>query len=317
MPLPSFDTIPVGSNQSGTSTGLGYHPDLADWRDHLVTPAANQNPNLDRFLQKFAALRKAPGPAALFIRGGGDLPSSVDLQTKKCLSPIENQGRTNACTAYAVIGAVEYLMRTGSLGKYDVSPAFLYRNARRLLGWSGDIGAYIRTTVKALRLFGVPPDRLWPMTPETIDADPDAFTYGFAANFRNISYARIDGYGGSNDPTQSLDTIKRLLADGLPVVLGFPIFDSALSDPKNPVIPFPDPTTDELVGGHAVTVVGYDDGKDTNHGQGALLIRNSWGTSWGNQGYGYLPYTYVTEQLAEDIWLIYNLDWLCLDEFGP
>jgi len=87
---------------------------------------------------------------------------------------------------------------------------------------------------------------------------------------------------------------------------------------------FPFPTTGEsIAGGHAVVVVGYDDTKkiqNTNPGgveaTGAFLIRNSWGTGWGQAGYGWLPYEYVRQSLAEDWWSLVKAEWIDTGQFG-
>jgi C1A family cysteine protease len=106
--------------------------------------------------------------------------------------------------------------------------------------------------------------------------------------------------------------LKRVLANGLGAVLGFPVYSSLTTAPD---IPFPT-QSDFLQGGHAVMVVGYDDehmadGKKV----GSFIIRNSWGGDWGLGGYGFLPYEYVKQALAVDIWTVLKTEWLDLEPF--
>jgi C1A family cysteine protease len=85
-------------------------------------------------------------------------------------------------------------------------------------------------------------------------------------------------------------------------------------------IPMPCPG-ETAAWGHAICAVGYDDGlKITNTKcnvttAGALLIRNSWGTGWGDKGYGWLPYDYVLKGHALDFWSILKLDWIETGQF--
>ena len=78
-----------------------------------------------------------------------------------------------------------------------------------------------------------------------------------------------------------------------------------------------------MVGGHAVDVAGYNDNlviRNSNAGSapttGALLIRNSWGTGWGDAGYGWLPYDYVLKGLAVDWWSLIKAEWVDTGKFG-
>jgi hypothetical protein len=106
-----------------------------------------------------------------------------------------------------------------------------------------------------------------------------------------VKYYRLDPEGTTR--AQRLETIKTHLAAGLPSMFGFTVYSSIPGggDGKGE-IPYPKPG-EKVAGGHAILAVGYNDTKKIGASKGALLIRNSWGTGWGDAGYGWLPYDYV------------------------
>jgi len=240
------------------------------------------------------------------------LPAAVDLRT--WCSPVEDQGQIGSCTANAGVGMVEYFAKR-ALGKHiDASRLFLYKATRNLARITGDNGAYLRSTMGALALFGVPPEEYWPYVEADFDKEPPAFCYAFAQNYQALKYFRLDTPGTT--ATALLDRIKTNLAAGLPSMFGFTVYTSISRAAKTGQIPFPTPG-DKIAGGHAVVAVGFDDklpikpaGPGGQATTGALLIRNSWGSGWGEGGYGWLPYQYVLNGLAIDWWALITNEWI-------
>jgi C1A family cysteine protease len=174
--------------------------------------------------------------------------------------------------------------------------------------------------LKAIRRFGVPPESAWRFDVARCDEDPaPPSLYCYAEDFRALTYLRLDP-AASTGP-ERLGAVRSFLSAGVPVVFGFSVPDSISSDA---VIPFR-PRYDGLLGGQVVLAVGYDDHKLSSGARptgesaamtaGALLIRTSWGAAWGDEGYGWLPYSLVTGGYAGDFWVVLSPQWLASHEF--
>ncbi len=276
--------------------GMGWMRDLPDYRDLLV-----DSPKIQEIRDQSQKLKKT----------AKSIPAAVDL--RPWCSPIEDQEDLGSCTANAGVGILEYFQRR-AFGKHlDGSRLFLYKVTRNLLGWTGDQGAFLRTTMKAMVLFGVPPESHWPYQIKDFEKEPPAFCYAFAQGYQTTRYYRLDPPGQSTDKT--LAAVRKNLAAGLPAMFGFTVYSSIppAGDGKGE-IPFPGPG-DGVEGGHAVVTVGYDDKKKIGKNTGALLIRNSWGTDWGAAGYGWLPYAYVEAGLAVDFWSLVDAGFIDTELF--
>lgn len=275
-----------------TTYGTGWRRDLPDLRDYTL-----EHEEIASLFKGSQALRATPPK----------LPAKKDLSS--WCSPIEDQGNLGSCTANAGVGLVEYY-ENRAFGKHlDASRIFLYKVTRNLLQWTGDTGAYLRTTMKAMVLFGVPPEKYLPYVISKFDLEPPAFSYAFAQSYQAIRYYRLDPPGLST--SQLLARIKQFIAFGYPSMFGFTVYNFGNADGE---FEFPGPG-DTVKGGHAVVAVGYDDGRKVGKETGALKIRNSWGTGWGQNGYGWLPYRYVEAGLAVDFWSLFKQEYVALKKF--
>ncbi|NTU59252.1 MAG: cysteine protease [Chlorobiaceae bacterium] len=297
----------VSSN--GVEVGTGWLSPIPDMRDYTES-----HPDIAEIAKKL----KIPDTRKKRLV---TVPPSVDL--RQWCSQVEHQGKLGACTAHAAAGVVEYFQQRAYGKHVESSRRFIYKATRSLMGVSGDTGAWLRNTMGALALCGVPPEQYWPYTDKQPDFDkePGGFVYAVADNFRALKYFCHDPIGASPAKAEILFGVRTYLAAGIPSMFGFFGFRSfALADTPG-AIPMPCPK-EAAEWGHAVVAVGYDDAKlivNTRSGQkskGALLIRNSWGEEWGEKGYGWLPYDYVLKGFALDFWSLCSLDWVDTSQFG-
>ena len=221
----------------------------------------------------------------------GVLPASVDLRPQ--CPPVYDQGQLGSCTANAIGAAIQFLeMKEQLPNVFTPSRLFIYYNERVMEGTvDSDSGAQIRDGIKSVSKDGSCAEEMWPYDITKFRTKPDAKCYAEAAKHKVIQYQRL---------TQNLQQMKGCLASGFPFVFGFTVYESFESPEvaKTGHAPLPGPT-EQAIGGHAVMAVGYDDSQQT------FLVRNSWGTGWGMQGYFTLPCAYLSQpSLSSDFWTI-------------
>lgn len=269
----------------------GWERDLPDHRDFTPSHA-----------KITAWLRKLKPP-----KKGHTRPGTVDLRLY--CAPIEHQQGLATSSAHACAALLQYFVRRAHGEALAPSRLFLHANARRLALRTGSGGGSLRETLKALVRFGAPPEQFWPYDAALAEQMPDAFAYGFRAEFSGIRYLRLDARQQSGSRT--LELVLSFLAAGIPCTVGFPV-NSGVS--RAAELAFPT-VYDTILSGHALCAVGYDDRMRIRSDRGALLVRNSWGAEWGEAGYGWLPYSFIREGLAADMWTMLKPDWLESGEF--
>lgn len=256
-----------------TIAGYGWERDLPDQRDHLY----------------------AAPPAVL-----SGLPTQVDLRPG--CPPVYDQARIGSCTANAIAAAHEFdQMKQGLAAPSPFTPSrlFIYYNERAMEGSvASDSGAQIRDGVKSIAKQGVcREDPTWPYDGDPfppnnlITQKPSQAAYSEAGQYVAVQYQRV---------ARVLAQMKGCLAAGYPFVFGFTVYESFEGPDvaRTGIVPMPQPS-ERVLGGHAVVAAGYDDG------QQRFIVRNSWGSAWGMNGYCTMPYLYLTSAtLASDFWTL-------------
>lgn len=219
------------------------------------------------------------------------LPDKIDL-SGKC-PPIYNQGSLGSCTANALAAAYEFNLIKEGKTNYVPSRLFIYYSERSYEGTiRSDAGAALSDGMKVLNKIGVCNETLWPYNIGRFRIQPSNTCFVEALKNRISLYERLDN--------SSLTILQQCLAKGFPFVFGFTVFSSFESQDTadSGIMNLPDASESKL-GGHAVLGVGYDNQTKM------VKVRNSWGAAWGDHGYFYMPYEYITNQgLASDFWAI-------------
>lgn len=225
------------------------------------------------------------------------LPDRVDHTPD--MSPVKDQGQLGSCVGFAVTAMKECQERKehleeiakGKRGRpkiYDYSEAWVYWNAKKIDPWPGEEGTSIRYAMKVLQKIGVPTEKGWPYKDVGDIGEPKKWA-GLVARWALIdSYYRID----------TLTELKLALING-PVPIGIPCFEEFFYVGSDGFVKYPS-QPDQIYGGHAICTVGY------NNKTQLIKFKNSWGRSWGSDGYGYLPYKYVDDFLW-DAWAAKDL----------
>jgi len=216
------------------------------------------------------------------------LPEAVDLS--KYMPAVGDQGNQGSCvgwaTAYAARAyyAEQIEHRDISLKQNIPSPAWLFDIIH--IGKDCDQGAYIPDAMKVL-LSGAYSFADFPYD-DTKCPRPLPPARAKATDFKIESFDQV----WDQQTDTALDKVKGALAKGNPVVI-LASLDSAFFDlsPKNKVWNSDKTKKDE--GGHAVTLVGYDDRSKT------FKFINQWSTQWGDAGYGRMTYDTFVARVYE------------------
>ena len=222
------------------------------------------------------------------------LPAEIDLPN---CPPVIDQSELGSCTANAIANAHRFdQIKQKSKINFLPSRLFIYYNERVIEGTvSQDSGAMIRDGIKSVNTLGVCTEKSWPYIISKFKRKPTKTAYKQALLHQSLLYQRV---------TPVLDQLKGTLASGYPIVFGFSVYESFESETvaKTGIVPMPS-KTEQLLGGHAVLCVGYNDTTQR------FKVMNSWGESWGDKGYFYMPYEYLTNSnLADDFWVIQSIE---------
>jgi C1A family cysteine protease len=217
-------------------------------------------------------------------------PPVVDL-TSFCPA-VWDQGDLGSCTAHAGSALASFVMKKKGYRVYMPARLCIYYWTRLAEGTPNeDSGATLTDTMKTLSRYGIPNETGWRYDIRRFRVKPGPVVTQDGKNHRMATGLAVN---------QNLDDFKACLAEGWPFMFGFAVYESFDNIGSNGIMPMPK-TNEDILGGHAVLAVGYDDNKQM------FKIRNSWGKSWGAQGYFWMPYTFITDHdYADDFWTCHD-----------
>lgn len=210
-------------------------------------------------------------------------------------TPVSDQGSLSSCVANAVCDALEVLLGVEN-------PASVVQLSRMLCYWNArsytqdtdkDDGTYIRNAIDSLRTLGVCPEAVWPYSASNVFAQPPIRAYQKSIDNKIESYYRIGGEG-----KERCDTVEHAIRSNHPVVFAAPVTDEFTRYFRNDGKVWP--ATKTWVGYHAMIVVGV---RYVN-GERQFKIRNSWGTSWGDNGHTWFSESYMGSPEVNDLWVL-------------
>lgn len=218
------------------------------------------------------------------------LPPSIDLRS--FCEPVYDQGDLGSCTANAIAAHLDFNRRKQGETAITPSRLFIYYNERLMEGTiDSDAGATIRDSIKEIVKYGACRESSWPYILSKFAVKPSKMVYRWAIDFRALTYLRVD---------RDQELMQQCLAKRYPFVVGISVYSSFYEGNSTGQIPLP-PSNDKFEGGHAIMIVGYN--------EKGFIFRNSWGDSWGDRGYGYLPFEYLLDnKYSADFWTLRTVE---------
>ena len=216
--------------------------------------------------------------------GHDKLPKSVDMRND--FTAIRDQGPIGSCASFATVAVVEYMLKRGKKEE-NLSEAYVFHNAVMRAGGDHEQGSSIYDNIISIHDDGVPSEHLWPYTAENCVTDAPQSVHDDAMQRRVITAKNVVLRKGERK--ENLKNLKSAIADGFPVIISL-----RLSEAFHTTGGFVQTPSREEVeshngvhSNHAMVICGYSDD------QRVFIVRNSWGRSFGDNGYCYIPYSYI------------------------
>ena len=229
-----------------------------------------------------------------FLLGPGSVfpASGLTPDWSQGMPPAWDQGQLGSCTGNMFAAQAWFLGMKQKEPALMPSRLFSYWCARAREGTQEtDAGAQIRDVIAGAITEGICPEVVWPYAEDKVTIEPSSEAFSRAQYCEVLDYRRVDN-------TSEDELVAALMAG--PLCFGATIYESfeTTAVGRTGMVPWPKPS-ESVVGGHALWLCQLD------LKQRLAKFRNSWGAGWGQNGYGWFPIPYVTnDDLATDFWLV-------------
>lgn len=252
----------------------------------LVAEKTPSNMGMRFDKEKYQGLKLSFSPQTKAISFTSSVPSRIDYTDK--MPSVGNQGNQGSCVGwslgYALKSHQEYIDREwGYTDNTICSPAFIYNS----LNGGVDGGLYPEDALEFLKETGCLPLSIMPYDDSDYTAKPPKGYKDIKDKFKIANYSKLTS--DTKITENDIENIRVSLADDGAVLAGFWVTDAwehGLSSGDNVIDERETNLYTGFYGGHAVTIVGYDNNKNG----GAFKIMNSWGRNWGDDGYFWVTY---------------------------
>jgi len=221
-------------------------------------------------------------PLSSFLDNSKPYPTLIDY--RGYTHTPSDQMKIGTCVAFGCVRGVketlDYMHGEWSM----LSPLWLYDQCKRIDGFPYMDGTTIRAAMKILAQKGCAPEALLPYDDGyyfgKYDKEIERIFWSDTRPFRIKTYARL----------HNIEEMNRCLAQHGPFAIGTLVTDSYEKVDSSGVIGL---GYTSIMGGHCVAIVGTDVKEER------FILMNSWGTNWGDRGFGYMPWDY---------WSVFGLD---------
>ena len=250
--------------------------------------------------------QKAPNQVTKNIVNSLHLVASTPVIQVTPKTGVFNQGNLGSCAPTALAVAIS-VATNGKIN--DSCRLYTYFITASLQGTNPlqDNGSTTKEIIQCLKNYSCCPEPYFPYVPSNFLKIPPLSCFQNTYPLKKVIYSYIaqDRNMWANIQNSILNVIHQVKGGFTGMIVGFRVYSSFMSSQATTtgIIPIPKPSKEQSLGGHCVALVGYVTLATGNY----VVFQNSWGTGWGNGGFGYFPIAYLQNPSLSEKPLVFSL----------